>query len=386
MIKIFEKNNIIISVKTKKIDHFLKKLYKLNIEILNLYKKSYNEIIFEINEKDIPKIKKLTLFNRIEIKGYNGIKNRINIIEKNKVLFFSIIFGIIFLNFLSNIVFDININHTSNDVKTYMIDELKKYGIKRLSIKKSFDELNEIKEKILNENKDKLEWIEIVEDGTKYIVNVEERKINNYVSDYKYQNIVANNDATIVKILAENGEVVKKINEQVKKGDTIISGEIYLNDKLMGKVKANGTIYGEVWYNLTIEYPIIDAYKEETGNISEYYSINFLNFKFDLLKKESYKNSYINQNYILKNNIFPIGLSFNKEYELNIYSGIYTEGEAVINAKKYAKDKMLKMLDEDEYIIDDKVLKYSLNSNTIYMDVFFKVYKNITAVKEIIEE
>lgn len=386
MIKIFEKNNIIISVKTKKIDHFLKKLYKLNIEILNLYKKSYNEIIFEINEKDLSKIKKLTLFNKIEIKGYNGIKNRINIIEKNKVLFFSIIFGIIFLNFLSNIVFDININHTSNDVKTYMTDELKKYGIKRLSMKKSFDELNEIKEKILNENKDKLEWIEIVEDGTKYIVNVEERKINNYVSDYKYQNIVANNDATIIKILAENGEVVKKINEQVKKGDTIISGEIYLNDKLMGKVKANGTVYGEVWYNLTIEYPIIDAYKEETGNISEYYSINFLNFKFDLLKKESYKNSYINQNYILKNNIFPIGLSFNKEYELNIYSGIYTEGEAVINAKKYAKDKMLKMLDEDEYIIDDKVLKYSLNSNTIYMDVFFKVYKNITAVKEIIEE
>ena len=386
MIKIFEKNNIIISVKTKKIDHFLKKLYKLNIEILNLYKKSYNEIIFEINEKDLSKIKKLTLFNKIEIKGYNGIKNRINIIEKNKVLFFSIIFGIIFLNFLSNIVFDININHTSNDVKTYMTDELKKYGIKRLSIKKSFDELNEIKEKILNENKDKLEWIEIVEDGTKYIVNVEERKINNYVSDYKYQNIVANNDATIIKILAENGEVVKKINEQVKKGDTIISGEIYLNDKLMGKVKANGTVYGEVWYNLTIEYPIIDAYKEETGNISEYYSINFLNFKFDLLKKESYKNSYINQNYILKNNIFPIGLSFNKEYELNIYSGIYTEGEAVINAKKYAKDKMLKTLDEDEYIIDDKVLKYSLNSNTIYMDVFFKVYKNITAVKEIIEE
>ena len=386
MIKIFEKNNIIISVKTKKIDHFLKKLYKLNIEILNLYKKSYNEIIFEINEKDLSKIKKLTLFNKIEIKGYNGIKNRINIIEKNKVLFFSIIFGIIFLNFLSNIVFDININHTSNDVKTYMTDELKKYGIKRLSIKKSFDELNEIKEKILNENKDKLEWIEIVEDGTKYIVNVEERKINNYVSDYKYQNIVANNDATIIKILAENGEVVKKINEQVKKGDTIISGEIYLNDKLMGKVKANGTVYGEVWYNLTIEYPIIDAYKEETGNISEYYSINFLNFKFDLLKKESYKNSYINQNYILKNNIFPIGLSFNKEYELNIYSGIYTEGEAVINAKKYAKDKMLKTLDEDEYIIDDKVLKYSLNSNTIYMDVFFKVYKNITAVKERIEE
>jgi len=44
------------------------------------------------------------------------------------------------------------------------------------------------------------------------------------------------------------------------------------------------------------------------------------------------------------------------------------------------------MLKEDEYIISDKVLKYSVNSNTIYMDVFYKVYSNIAGAREIIIE
>ena len=44
---------------------------------------------------------------------------------------------------------------------------------------------------------------------------------------------------------------------------------------------------------------------------------------------------------------------------------------------------MEEFLDEDEYIISDKVLNYRVNSNTIYMDVFYKIYENITGIKEI---
>ena len=44
---------------------------------------------------------------------------------------------------------------------------------------------------------------------------------------------------------------------------------------------------------------------------------------------------------------------------------------------------MKELLDEDEYIISYKVLKYSSNSNTIYMDIFYKIYANITSVRRI---
>ena len=44
------------------------------------------------------------------------------------------------------------------------------------------------------------------------------------------------------------------------------------------------------------------------------------------------------------------------------------------------------MLDKDEYIISEKVLKYNLNRNTIYMSIFYKVYENIAEAREIIDE
>ena len=239
----------------------------------------------------------------------------------------------------------------------------------------------------MENNKDKIEWLEIDRIGTKYVIKLEERKINNYVNDYKYQDIVATKDGVIKKIVAKSGVKVKEVNEYVKKGDIIISGSIYLNEELKGMTKALGEVYGEVWYKLSIEYPIINEERLETGNKKEVISINFFNNSFILFNKNNYKNSLTKKNYILKNNILPFSISKDTIYEQNVYSGIYTEGEALLNARDYAKEKMNEMLKKDEYIISDKVLKYSVNSNTIYMDVFYKVYSNIAGIKEInIEE
>ncbi len=43
-----------------------------------------------------------------------------------------------------------------------------------------------IKNKILEENKDTLEWLEIIRNGTKYTIRVEERIINNKIKITKY--------------------------------------------------------------------------------------------------------------------------------------------------------------------------------------------------------
>ena len=46
---------------------------------------------------------------------------------------------------------------------------------------------------------------------------------------------------------------------------------------------------------------------------------------------------------------------------------------------------MLEMLEKDEYIINDKVLNYRVDSNIIYLDMFYKVYSNITGTKRLFE-
>ena len=263
------------------------------------------------------------------------------------------------------------------------MNELNKNGINVLQFRKSFKELEKIKNKILDNNKDKIEWLEIERIGTKYVVRLEERKINNITNNYEFQDIVAKRDAVIKKIVVNSGMKVKDINDYVKKGDIIISGNIYLNDEIKKTVEASGEVYGEVWYKLSVEYPLINDTKEETGNKKQVFSLNIFNKSIILFDKNGFNNSYVSKEYIYKNAILPIGISRDTIYELESINGIYTEAEAILNAKEYSKNKMKELLDEDEYIISYKVLKYSSNSNTIYMDIFYKIYANITSVRRI---
>ncbi len=373
-------NIIVLNVKTHNMDSFLTNLYKLNIDIYNVEVKNYKEVVIEINNGDLKKIKKLSILNKIEVIDYKGnIKIKNNIIY-NKTLIISITFGILLLLILTNIIFSIEVNHSSKKLREFVIEELSKNGIHRLQFRKDYNSLQKIKNNILESNKDKIEWLEIDRVGTKYIVKVEERKINDFSTDYKYQDIIAKKDGVLKKIIAYNGIKMREVNEYVKKGDIIISGSIYLNDELKGNIKALGSIYAEVWYKLSIEYPMIIDVKEETGHKISTYSINFFNKS---INNNKYKNYNLNRNIILKNNIVPISISKDTYYELKPISGIYTSIEALLNAREYANNKVREMLKKDEYIISDKVLNYRENSNTIYMDIFYKIYQNITDVRKI---
>lgn len=379
-------NIVVVNIKSKNIDRLLNNIYKSNIEIFNLTRDNYKELNIEIYESDLDKIKKFSVLNKVKIISYKGKSKIIRSINKNKVVFMSLFIGLIFLMFLSNVIFSIEVVHSSNKLKNLIYSELNKNGIHKYQFKKSFNDLERIKNKILEENKDSIEWLEIITSGTKYIIKCEDRKINEYSNDYKYQDIIAKKDAVIKKIVATNGVKVKNVNDYVKKGDTVISGSIYLNDAIKGYVKATGTIYGEVWYKLSIEYPVIEEVKEETGNKKEVYSFNFLNKRVPIFSFKKYEHSNIVSKNIFKNNILPISITKDTEYELNIRTGIYTEGEALLNAREYAKDKMQSMLGEFDYIMGEKVLNYRVNSNIIYMEMFYKVYEDITSSKEIIEE
>ena len=72
-----------------------------------------------------------------------------------------------FLYFISNVIFSIEIVYNDQEIVSKIEKELKKYEIQKFKLKKEYSELEKIKEEILSNNKDTLEWLEIVEDGTK---------------------------------------------------------------------------------------------------------------------------------------------------------------------------------------------------------------------------
>lgn len=374
-------NSIILKIKTKNITRFLTNLYKLNIEVLNVNIVNHKELIIEVCECDYDKVCGISILNKVNIVDYRG-KNKIKrFINKNKVLFISLIINLFILVFLSNVIFSIEIKHESSEVRNLVITELKKYNIKKYTLKKNYTELDSIKNKILDNNKDKIEWIEINTSGCKYVVKVVMRKLNSNNKDDGIYNIVSNSNAVIKKIVAENGSIVREVNEYVYKGDILISSEIKLNDEIKGYKNAKGVVYGEVWYKMHVIMPYIYMYRTRTGKSLTNYSVNFFNKSLIIGKK--FKNSEIDKHIIFSNNIIPISITKNKEYEINDSGDIQVPSVAYLNALSYSKGKMEEKLGSDEYIISSRVLKKDAKSNTIELDIFYKVYKKISVNSKI---
>ena len=185
---------------------------------------------------------------------------------------------------------------------------------------------------------------------------------------------------------SSRGEIVKKINDYVKKGDIIISGHIKKSEEVKNTVAAEGNVYAEVWYTVNVEMPLI--YKEEykTGKSKKVLTFSVFGNNYSLFDFFPYKNKIVEENIIFKSSILPIKLSFNNEYELRVIDEVYTYDEAIDKAVDLAHRKLKMKLSKDEKILYEKKLKTTQNNSTILVTVFFKVYENITAYEEILED
>ena len=378
-------SKIKLNVKGKNIERFIKRLKSNNIDLLKIEYIKYNEINIIIYKKDYEKLLELkTIYdvNMIDIYGIIKIRKVINIY---KYLIMFIIVGIIFLIFLSNVIFNVEVIHNDKDLRNLIINELENYNIKKYKFKKNYNEIQNIKNDILNKYQDKIEWLEIEEKGTSYIIRVEPRIIPNNEINYEKQNVVASKSAIIKKIIKKDGDVVKNINSYVNKGDVIISGNIYLNDEVKDTIKADGIVYGEVWYNVKIEYPYIYSEIKEKSNYQDVYVLKIFDKEFEFTFNK-FKDKKIEENIILQNNILPIYLVKQRQQELETISLLLTSEEAKDKATLEAIKKMNEKLDDDEKIIDYKVLNFNVEEDKVILDVFFTVYENITGYSKIEEK
>ena len=380
----FNKFNSIIKVKVegRNINNFIKRIIKDNVKIIKHIPLSYKEAILIISYDDYLKLKKYkTIYKLRVISKYGKLKIKESL-NKNKYLIICIIIGIILLYTLSNIIFNIDVVHSSTEIKDLVYKELKKNGITKYIFKKSYKEIERIEDKILEDNKDKIEWIEITENGTSYIVRVEERKIKEDNDDSTSYDIVSTKNAIIYSIEASSGEKVKNINEYVTKGDTIISGSITKPDGNKIVKTAKGEVYGEVWYIVDVTYPYI--YKEETltGKVKEVYVINFLGHRISLFNFNKFKTYNVNSKILLSNNFLPINLVKEKQYELNVIDEYYTEEEAINKGMELAKEKLMSNKNIKE-IKDISILEQNEYSSKISVKLFVSVIENIGEYKEI---
>ena len=372
------RSSIVLNIKGKNVNRFINKLVKQNIDILNIKYINYKEIEIRVFKSDLEKIEKIkSIYELNEVNSYGLIKIR-KILIKNKILLFFMFIGFLFILLLTNVIFDVEVVHNKKEIQELLISELKKYGITEKKFVKSFNEIEKIKKEILEKYKDKLEWIEIERVGTKYIVRVEERKIPNSDVETQNRNIVAKKSAIIKTIIAENGVVVKNVNDYVKAGDVIVSGNIYLNEALKSVVRANGKVYGEVWYKSEVEMPFVYYEENYTSNTNKVLTLSFLNKRFELFNFNKFENKEIDEKNIVKHLFLPIKLSLETQREVKKTDKIYTIDEAIEMAKNKSISSMESKLNDKEYIISSKNLKVEIKESKIVLEMFFSVYEDIT--------
>ena len=125
-----------------------------------------------VDKENYDKLKKYLEIYDITLERVEGLEKYLFLLKKNIIFIISVILGLVFLYLLSNMIFDIKIMTDKKDLVKILNNELEYYGISKYHFVKSFKEKEEIKNKILNDYKDKFEWLEIDLVDSNYYIRV----------------------------------------------------------------------------------------------------------------------------------------------------------------------------------------------------------------------
>ena len=374
--------NKVLWVKCKCDDYykFINKIKYVNIKILEVkYEQGY--IYLKIDSKYLDKLNKYLISYKFNVVKEIGIFDILNKIKRNYIFCICLFIGVILFFIMSNMVVKINIIHENKEIREIINDELDEYGIKVLSFKKSYKELDKIRQEILDKYPDKLDWMEFDVDGMIINVRIEERIITDTSKSDKVCNLVAAKSGIINDIKVEQGEVLVNINDYVKDGDILVTGVINYNEEMKRTTCASGEVYATTWYTVDVKIPFEYSEYVETGK--KKYNIVWEN---DGNKKQILRERFDSYNSYLKNilKIFDFNLYVETEMETEKITKTYTEVEALeVGINKAIENVKIKLGEKDE-IIDKKVLKKVVNNSTMDIEVFVIVKELISTQEEII--
>ena len=124
-----DNNCIKVIVEGKNINNYIKWLIKQKINIINLNVIRHNKLELIVEYKDYKQLSKYSKTYKITMLKKYGILKIFEVMKKNSFIFVSIILAIVFLYFLSNVIFSIEVVYNDQEIVEKMEKELKKYGI-----------------------------------------------------------------------------------------------------------------------------------------------------------------------------------------------------------------------------------------------------------------
>lgn len=375
-------SHYIIKIEGRRPNSLLSLLIILKIPFIKK-KETKDYLILEIEEEYFQKIKKLAPTYEITILKRTGKAYLIHLYKTKKIFLYSIIFAFLVIILLTNIIFSVRVVETDKEIKDMILTDLRENGITRFRFKVSYKRKEAIREKILEKEKDYLEWLEIEEIGTMYQIKVIRRINNPKEEELKPRSIVAKKKGRITRIEADYGEVTTKKNDVVDKGDTLISGLIKNKEEIKTKVAARGKVYAEVWYQVNLNLPTLYQEEIKTGNKKNTLEIIFLDKNIFISELFKYNNSISKETILYNSPLVPFRISFTKKEEIKLKQVAYQEDKTLKKIKKLAVDKLKQRIGNDIKILSINVLKKKASADKIEVELFFKVEEDITSYESL---
>lgn len=360
---------------------FLQDLHREN----NTYIKAK---ILKSDFKEIARIAKKTKC-KLKIEKKSGVPFFINKYRKRKIFAVAILVIAIFIFIMTKFIWNIEVFGNEKISSEEIIGLVNEYGIKTGKLKSNID-TEKISTAIRLERKD-ISWIGITVKGTNAIITIEEiTEKPEIVDKNEICNIVSSKDATISKIVVQNGTARVAEGDEVKAGDILVEGIMEGEHTGIRQVHAEADVFGKNCYEKEKKEEFIQNETIKTGNEEKKSEICINNFKINfnkgVSKFENYDTIITSQKVKLFSNFYlPIEIKKITNIELVNEPKTYTEEELKLKIEKEI-DKEL----ENEYEIskyEDKYKKRDVEvnpeNNGLKVKVIYEIQEDIGIKKNV---
>ena len=221
-------------------------------------------------------------------------------------------------------------------------------------------------------------WIGLKKRGSIIYLNIElnDLLLNNNEIKNRYGDLISGYDAYIKSINIISGKSLVELNQVVKKGTTLISGDVNQT-----KISPRGEIIGEVVYFKDILIQKTKKISSYNGNMTAYKKFEFGKFSF-----RKNKNQFSNFKYksIL---LFSIGnfikYTNNYYFEISDYTINYSKEDAISYAKSMVYYELEKLrTSKYECITNVDLINVTETDNEYIVKLLVRANKNIVVLKE----
>ena len=381
------KGYVIIKITGFSIERFLNLCLNKNIYISKLEEVN-DGVICRVSIKDFRQLKIISKKTgcKYKIVSKYGMPFFIFKNRKRKMFLIGAILFIFLLYYFSSFVWTIQVVGNKYIDSNQILSFCEEKGLYLGAYKKNID--TKLLQTELKNNFDTISWTNVQIKGTLVTISLSENIPNkNIVEINEPCDIISSETGVITDIVTRTGRPLVKAKDVVKKGDILVSGQLFLQEgeEIKGTYNtyADADIKAKIEKEIKITVPFEYYTKEYTGNKKAVYSLLAFNknFKFNLFNKnieyENYDTIISRTQLRLSENFFLPFIIKKIEYKEYIpVKKTYSIDEAKIYADKLIIEKIIEEIDFSSDILDKQTI-YEETQNEIIATAKLTIIQDI---------